>query len=123
MKKRAVRAASITGAVLFIGLVFAYGAAHWGWWLPCIFNQVTGLLCPGCGISRMCLAILKLDFAGAFQWNPAVFLMLPFIGYLLGYMMYRHIRFDDVVMRKWQQILAWILVGILLIFAIVRNLQ
>lgn len=39
--------------------------------LRCFF----GICCPGCGMTRATLSILKLDFAGAFSYHPLVFIM------------------------------------------------
>lgn len=36
-----------------------------GFSLPCPVYALTGLYCPGCGVTRMLLALLRLDFAAA----------------------------------------------------------
>lgn len=43
----------------------------------CPVRFFTGIACPGCGMTRALLALLKLDFALAFEMHPLVFL-LPF---------------------------------------------
>lgn len=51
--------------------------------IPCIFHELTGLYCPGCGITRCLVSIIKLDFMQAFRYNMLVFILLPifiFIG-------------------------------------------
>ena len=51
--------------------------------IPCLFHQITGLYCPGCGITRCLVSIIKLDFLQAFRYNMLVFILLPifiFIG-------------------------------------------
>ena len=122
-KKRCMKVLLILGGLVSAGLLFAYGAMHWGWWLPCVFNQITGLKCPGCGVSRMCLALLQLDFSRAFSWNPAVMICLPMLVYFVGYLSYRYVRFGDLQLKKWQQYICWIMIAILLIFGILRNLS
>jgi hypothetical protein len=32
--------------------------------IPCLFQKITGLACPGCGISHFCIRLLHLDFLG-----------------------------------------------------------
>lgn len=44
--------------------------------IPCIFHKITGLYCPGCGISRMIASIFKLNFYQAFRFNPFLFVLL-----------------------------------------------
>ena len=37
---------------------------------PCLFHRITHLPCPSCGSTRAALALLRLDLAQAFAWNP-----------------------------------------------------
>ncbi|MEI7527712.1 MAG: DUF2752 domain-containing protein [Elusimicrobiota bacterium] len=39
----------------------------------CPFKALTGLPCPGCGMTHAFLALGRLDLAGAYAWNPLVF--------------------------------------------------
>jgi len=39
-----------------------------------------GLPCPACGLSRAGFRLLRLDFVGAFNYNPSIFLV-PFAVY------------------------------------------
>ncbi|MDR2736552.1 MAG: DUF2752 domain-containing protein [Gracilibacteraceae bacterium] len=45
----------------------------------CPFLAVSGIPCPGCGMTRAFLAFFRLDFAQAFLYHPMfpVFLVLP----------------------------------------------
>ena len=51
---------------------------------------ITGLPCPGCGMTRAFIRLLHLDFAGAWQMHPFVYLFMIFIlwfgirRYILG---------------------------------------
>ena len=40
---------------------------------------ITGLPCPGCGMTRALLHLLHFDFAGAWQIHPFVYVILIFI--------------------------------------------
>lgn len=52
--------------------------------LPCIPRYITGLICPGCGMSRAWLAVLHLDFAAAFQYHP-LFWCVPLLAVYILY--------------------------------------
>ena len=39
----------------------------------CIFSIITGFPCPGCGMSRALMLLLKGDFSGAWNMNPGIF--------------------------------------------------
>lgn len=47
---------------------------------PCLFHRVTGLNCPGCGGTRALSAMLRLDFATAFWYNPLITCLLAVGG-------------------------------------------
>lgn len=47
--------------------------------IGCPVVRVTGISCPGCGLSRACLSALRLNFAEAFRWYPLFFIVVPFL--------------------------------------------
>lgn len=54
------------------------GIIEWleGHMMPCFFKTFTGKECPGCGIQRSIVALLKGEFVESFLLFPA---LLPFI--------------------------------------------
>lgn len=111
-----------TAAILLIACC-TYGILlhYTGIGLVCPVRFVTGLKCPGCGVTHMCLALMRLDFATAFMANPALFLSAPllmiiFIPYLAGY-----IRTGSRQMSSWQNTVLWICITFLVLYGIVRN--
>lgn len=62
-------------SVLTVGMLYVIWGALTGLYLPCLFHDSTGLLCPGCGLSRMFLALFRFDFVSAFYHNPAMFII------------------------------------------------
>lgn len=56
--------------------------------LPCVFNLITGLNCPGCGISRMLVSFSQLEFLEGIKYNyflaftfPVVVIFIIYGGY------------------------------------------
>ncbi|HIA70212.1 TPA: DUF2752 domain-containing protein [Candidatus Poribacteria bacterium] len=43
--------------------------------LPCVFKSVTSIPCPGCGMTRACLAIFQGEFSTAWRYHPFSFLL------------------------------------------------
>lgn len=80
-RRRLSRLLALDGLlVLAVGAFAALAKAGIG--LPCLFRKVTGLLCPGCGNSRAAMALLKLDFVGAFWYNPLFLLEFCYIAWV-----------------------------------------
>ena len=83
MRKNTFRGRLFRVILLSFGLAAAAAAlvllARVGLGIGCPLYQLTGLQCPGCGNSRAGMALLRLDFAASFSYNP---LFLPQIGYI-----------------------------------------
>lgn len=73
MEKRKWLFAALLGGLLALWLVFEPG---------CMIRSLTGIPCPGCGMSRAWLSALKLDFAAAFRCHP-LFWTVPVVGWLM----------------------------------------
>ena len=104
------------------GLLYGIFVSYTGLAIPCLFRKVTGLLCPGCGVTGMCVALLHLDWRGAFSCHPVLFvLLLPltavFICSAAGYVQNGRIWF-----ARWQNLILYVSVAALVIFGVVRNL-
>jgi len=50
--------------------------------IPCFFHATTGYLCPGCGLTRAALAVLRGDIPAAFNFNQLVFFLPVFLAAL-----------------------------------------
>lgn len=65
------------GALLYFGLGLDLLASP-GLGVPCPFQAITGLGCPGCGMTRALLLVSQLQWIPALRMNPLVFLLLGF---------------------------------------------
>lgn len=88
--------------------------------IPCLFYEITGYYCPGCGITRLLFSLLKLDFYQAFRYNPLIFILIIITG------IYWLVKF---ILKKFMNIsieipnyVYYILLIIVIIFGILRNI-
>jgi hypothetical protein len=50
---------------------------------PCVVKLAVGAPCPGCGLTRATLALLRLDFAEVWRLHPLAPVVSPLVGWLL----------------------------------------
>lgn len=114
----------LRGILIFaaLGVGYALFCFHFGYGVPCLFNLITGLKCPGCGVTRMCLCLLRLDIGGAWEANPALLVLLPF-GLLLGLRLaVRYVKSGGCRLTRPENIGVCSACAVLLIFGVVRNI-
>lgn len=99
---------------LFLLLVAFNEAA--GWWtgrggvVLCTFRRLTGYPCPGCGSTRMVLALLHGHFAQAATLNPLAFvLLLAGIVLLLVRAIFQY-KVDWITSPRARRVWTWALV-------------
>ncbi|SDL92887.1 Protein of unknown function [Kriegella aquimaris] len=51
--------------------------------LPCITKKLFDFDCPGCGLQRSVVLLLKGDFIGAFEMYPAIYSIVLLFSFLL----------------------------------------
>lgn len=88
--------------------------------LPCLFHRMTGLYCPGCGLTRAMHALVHFDLPRAIRMNAFFILSAP-IFFLLTWRMYRPL---PASLEKLAKPLAnpWPWVFAVPLFAVIRNL-
>lgn len=112
-KRRKLRTLAL---VCGIGTVYAVFAARFGG-IPCPIRLVTGLKCPGCGITTLLLRLLRGDWADAFAANPFLLATSP----LLAAILWRFWWVDTRPGKAWQ-LTAVVYIAALLIWGVARNL-
>ena len=110
------------GVLLGLGLGYALWVRLTELAIPCPFRAVTGLLCPGCGVTRLCLALLRWDWAAAWDANPVLLLTLPVLAVLGVRMAVRYVREGSVIGPKWESAVLWALTALLVVWGAARNL-
>lgn len=121
MKQRLFKVIKTGAVLLAAGCAYAVFVMKTGIFIPCLFRTVTGLKCPGCGVSHMLLSLLKFDLKGAWQSNPVILIMLPLLLYLLAANVYRYVRYGTGKEPKHETVIEIIMIIVLVAFGIFRN--
>lgn len=121
-KKRLFRVLIWAGAVLLAALAYLCAIRLFGRGLYCPIWLATGLYCPGCGVSRMCLRLLRLDLAGAFRANGLLLMALPaLVGLCLAHVV-RYVKTGPGGTPRWEE-RSWLtLAGLFIVYGALRNL-
>ncbi|MFS4415792.1 DUF2752 domain-containing protein [Maribacter sp. 2307ULW6-5] len=64
-------------------LVFTFILGIENYMLPCFTKKFLGLDCPGCGLQRSVLHLVKGEFGAAFSMYPAIYPILLLMGFLM----------------------------------------
>ncbi len=90
-----------------------------GLYIPCPFRLITGLKCPGCGVTVMIEALLMFDFARAYESNPFLFITLPFLVFEVIYEFF--LSHKNVAFKRINTALLCAYCAALIMFGIARN--
>lgn len=70
-------------AIFAAGAAYVYIVKTFNVGIPCVFNRITKLRCPGCGVSRMLLSLWEFDVKSAIKYNYFLFLASPAFAYII----------------------------------------
>ena len=79
--------------------------------IGCPIKFITGISCPGCGMTRAYYSLLHLDFKNAFYYHP-LFWTLPIIILL--------ILFKDKINPKAFNFILWFIILLFLVIYVIR---
>ena len=123
MERRLFEVLGRTALLLLLGQLYVLWGSLTQLWLPCPFHLLTGLDCPGCGVTRMCLALLRLDLSAAWSSNPGLLVLSPLLLGLLSWRAVTYIRTGNRRFTRGETFLCWTLVVIFLLYGLLRNLS
>lgn len=87
---------------------------------PCLLYQLTGIVCPGCGMTRAVFALLKGDVLFSLRQNALII-----VGLLITLWLYVELLFRAFAKKPPFTILKlkylWIFLALVVIYTVLRN--
>lgn len=124
IRRRTRGKAVLQGALLILGLGTAYYVFYrvTGYGIPCPIRAVTGLLCPGCGMTHAFAALLSGDVAEAWQQNKLSLTVIPILMVYGMWRAWRYIRSGRSDFAIWETVLLTLLAIACMAYSITRNI-
>lgn len=90
--------------------------------VPCLFHEITGFYCPGCGMTRAVYSFMELDIKSGFRNNFLLVLLIPVAIYYLIKFIYYFINGKVINNGSFinQKMVAFLLF-VTILFGILRN--
>ncbi|MGE5415715.1 MAG: DUF2752 domain-containing protein [Acidobacteriota bacterium] len=121
-RKPLVAAIIAAGGLFLVGLVFFVDPQINKFYPPCMFHELTGFLCPGCGCGQAVSQLMHGHLLYALGYNPFVIILLPFILYRLAGILLYHMTGKKLPMPL---LGPKVIVGLLIVivaFWVLRNI-
>lgn len=84
----------------------------WEIGMPCIFQRILSIPCPGCGMSRAVLAAMRLKIGEAFLWHP-MFWSMPVLYFYFLYdvrdMKFKRIHYSILIIIGVGFVVNWVI--------------
>ena len=119
-KRSRILALGTASALLLLAILIVLAKNGIG--LSCLFYQITGLQCPGCGNSRAVLSLLRLDFAAALSYNFLFPLEFAYLLWVLLRCCYSYLKEGRFRYRPLHITLDIGVLAAVLIWWVLRNL-
>ena len=124
MRGKRVCVVALAGILIGLPVIYLYQTGPGGPWFPgCLFHELTGFHCPGCGLTRATYSALHGDLLAALRFNCLGLLLMS--GALLGLGLevfgWMRDKPPPVSLRFGRRVMWW-LIGAVLAFWVLRNI-
>lgn len=90
--------------------------------VKCWFHEITHWYCPGCGVTRMLIAMARGEFYQAFRYNPLVFVALPVMAVLALEALVARKGKREPLVNKVPTVTWAVLISAVVLYGVMRNL-
>lgn len=101
---------------LGVAIFFVFDPTRVTFFPPCMFHEITGLDCPGCGAQRALHQLLHGNLLAALHFNAMFVLSLPLAAWLAPRLLLRGLKGEPINLNSrwlWFYVAAWIAFGVL----------
>jgi len=120
--ERVLAGAGILAAMTSVFAVSYFNPATAGFFPACPFHALTGLNCPGCGLTRGFHALFHGDVLSALQFNAMIPFYFLFFLYLFVSLALILFRGRGLAFRAFSPRVIYGFLALTLVFSVVRNL-
>jgi hypothetical protein len=121
----AILALAAVGAAAGVYVVMVVPPTPDSYYPKCTFHSLTGLHCPGCGLTRSVHSALNGRFAQAFVYNALAVVLVPYLLVAIGRSLWSWLWDKPLQPTRWkwtQTRLPWVLGITLVLFWVLRNI-
>ncbi len=119
--KRIRRVAFIATLFIVIGIIYVAVVSFLKFGIPCVFYELTGLKCPGCGITRAIISMLHFRIYDAMTYNALAFLIIAYILFIFINTSWVYIKSGIYHLSAGKEYISVIFLILLVAWGIVRN--
>jgi hypothetical protein len=118
--KRPLRDVALFGAIVVgVAVLFFFNPATTVFYPKCLFHEMTGLYCPGCGSTRALHCLLRGEIGAALHENALAILAVPVLG---GVLLRRFLgRWPPVAGSGFRSSWLVVFLAVVVAFGVLRN--
>lgn len=122
-KTRAKRLFRGAAALLIAGLIYYIIIRIVGRGIYCPIKAVTGKYCPGCGVTRMCMALISGDIRSAVRCNLLLMSLIPVFAVFGTRRAYIYVKTGQSEPDRPEAVVIFIVFVLTVAFWIMRNTE
>ncbi|WP_049963005.1 DUF2752 domain-containing protein [Ruminococcus sp. HUN007] len=112
-----------TAAVLSASMFYLFIVLRTGHGIPCIFYHFLGMKCPGCGLTRSAVSILKGDLRSAAHYNLMSVTVIPSLIAYLAYRAFREECMNNKDVSAWEFVYFILVFFVTALYTVIRNIS
>lgn len=120
VKKRAIAILLFSLLLTTLATMLLIAKKYFNIGVSCTFYEILHVYCPGCGGTRMIVALSNLDFYQAFRYNPFLFVTSPILLVVYIQQCFLYIKYERFSNYLDKFLILYAVT--LIMFGIVRNI-